>query len=610
MYKSFFTFVFLILVCVQTPVFSKLKNEKTSSNNATIIQNLLNSLPFQESSEKPVSKKILQDRILDIKIVGNNHVSKEDILSELSIAIGDPIDLYKINRSIKNIQSLSLFSSVTYDIKKSRKRKGSILTLYLTENPLIEEIVFLGNTQFKPSVLEEKILSKKGAVFKLDDVRKDMKEIEALYHEAGFAWAKIYKIEPPTEDHPVLFFHIGEGVLEELSITGNLKTKDYVIIRELELRPGDVLKTDLLQKDVRRVFNLNYFEAIDPQLTPILTTANAYRLELALTEKKTSGSFSFGGGYSPLSGFSVMSNLYWDNVFGTGQLVMINGSLSLGSGGQARGANNYQIKYHNPWMWDKRKYFTARTWLTDGQVVSFLGGGGVNYSPQKRNGFDIEVGFPQANETFWITHKTKFESVLLLNENVRAYNIYSYTLGLIYDTRDYNMNPTKGFHHVFTAEKSLTLSPISLDFFKSDLTLRQYIPTFKKQVLALRTTLGSLSSPQINDMQLYATERYYVGGGSTVRGYDDYNPFAQGVLSLVSGIEYRFLFTDIFQLILFADLGSAANNLNDLYSFSKHKLGKGVGVRLNVPGLGPLRLDLGFDDNQNSRVHFNIGHTF
>jgi len=600
-----------IFLCFLIFTFSSSLYALTPSQNASVIQKLLHTLPFQGSSEREEKiKNASEETVVKIIIKGNKNISEEDILGQISFAVGDKADVYAFNRSVKNIQSMAVFQSVRYTLAKKKKNgRGTEVTFHVEENPLIKNLVFLGNTVFDDSVLQQQIESKKNRIFNLNQVRQDIKKIESYYQDAGYSWAKVYKIDTPTEDNPVLTFYIGEGVLEELSLTGNMKTKDYVILREIDLRPGDVLKADQLQKDMRRVFNLNYFEGLDPQLIPVDSTPNAYKLDLVLTEKKTNGSFSFGGGYSPLTGFNLMSNLYWDNVFGTGQLVMINGTLSLGSGGQTKGANNYQIKYHNPWMWDKRKSFTARTWLTDGQMPTFLGGS-INYKPQRRNGFDIELGFPQADESLFITHKAKFESVLLLNDSVRAYNIYSYTFGLVYDTRDFKMNPTEGYHHVFTAEKSLVLSPISLDFAKFDLTLRKYIPTFKKQVLALRTTFGSLSSPQVNDAELYSTELYYIGGGSTVRGYDDYNPFAQGVLSNVTGIEYRFLFTEIFQLILFADVGYAANNLNDLYSFSNYKLGKGVGVRLSIPALGPIRLDLGFDDKNNSRVHFNMGHTF
>ena len=100
-----------------------------------------------------------------------------------------------------------------------------------------------------------------------------------------------------------------------------------------------------------------------------------------------------------------------------------------------------------------------------------------------------------------------------------------------------------------------------------------------------------------------------MGGGSTVRGYDDLFPFSYGNKRVLSSIEYRFLFTPIFQLVLFTDAGSASLNA-DVFHLSTWKVGKGVGIRLNVPPVGPIRLDLGIDEEGVSRIHFSMGHSF
>ncbi|MCP4050321.1 MAG: BamA/TamA family outer membrane protein [bacterium] len=101
---------------------------------------------------------------------------------------------------------------------------------------------------------------------------------------------------------------------------------------------------------------------------------------------------------------------------------------------------------------------------------------------------------------------------------------------------------------------------------------------------------------------------FIIGGSSTVRGYDDMTPFAYGTKRVIASIEYRFLFNDMFQGIIFIDAGNATSG--KIQDLSKFRIGKGIGTRLIIPGIGPLRLDFGVDDSGVSRIHFNIGQTF
>ena len=127
-------------------------------------------------------------------------------------------------------------------------------------------------------------------------------------------------------------------------------------------------------------------------------------------------------------------------------------------------------------------------------------------------------------------------------------------------------------------------------------------------MLATKVELGSLNSPNINNEIVYASEYYYIGGPNTVRGYDQMSPFATGSKKAIGTAEYRFIFTKKFQLIFFIDIGHAS--LDNIFSLNKYKTGKGVGIRFNIPPFGPIKLDLGFNEDNNSELHFSMGHTF
>lgn len=578
-----------------------------AETTAPLLQKLTK--PFQADSNSTI-KTITKEEdngtlIRNITVSGNQRIETKVIQSVISIREGTKINDTKIQQNEKNIFSLGSFTDVRSEFIPSEK--GSELRFIVTERPLITSINFIGNTKFSNTQLRKRIRSQKGQVYNLNNTRHDIKKLEALYEENGYLQAKIYRIIHPNETTGTLSFYIAEGVIESLSITGNMKTKDYVIFRELELEPGDVIQEKEIKENIRRIFNLNYFTNVIPKFIPG-ETPNTYKLEIELEERETSGSFSFGGGYSGQSGFSLFSDLYWDNIFGSGQLIMLKGNFAFGSSQYNNRNNTYQFKYHNPWAWDKRKSFTFRTWLTEGNLSSVNPiSGGLSFRDETRKGLDVGIGIPHTYD-FRSSHTVKYEAISL-NELQRYYNIYSYQLGFSYDTRDIRMNPREGQFSTFTIEQAFKFRQRALEFTQFDLDIRKFIPTFKKQCIALRSSFGFLTSPQLSDDDLFDSQWYYIGGGSTVRGYEDYTPFAYGNKKIISSVEYRFLFTQVFQLVLFIDAGNASRD-RSVFDLSKFKIGKGVGVRLNVPPMGPVRLDFGLDEEEVSRLHFSMGHAF
>lgn len=603
----------ITLLCISAPLTAETQSPLTLDSvleSLSVTSNATSSpktLQTSKSSQSRSGKALNTKTISDIKFVGFSKENKSLAKQELSIKIGDTVNSFKLERNIKNLENVGVFKSVNGKIIP--QGSSAIVQFNAVENPKISEISFSGNSTYDNTVLFALISSKVESAYNLNTVRKDIKSIEGYYHDNGYIQAKVYRLENPDESNGKLIFHIAEGIIENFSITGNSKTRDYVILRELDIQPGQAINSEELQKNLRRVFNLNYFTEVKPNLKPSSTSPNAYDLELELVERETNGSFSFGGGYSPSSGFSLFSDLFWDNIFGSGQLIMLKGNFGLGTGQSGR-TTTYQFKYHNPWMWDKRKSFTFRTWYTNGSFNSISSfSNGVTLRNESRRGFDVAVGIPHTYD-LRTSHKAKYESVYL-PDIPDGYFIYSYTFGIGYDTRDYRINPREGVYHSASVEQGLKFRLNAVDFTRVDLTFRKFIPTFKKQAFALRAEYGYLRSPELSTTTRFANQLYRVGGSYTVRGYDDFYPFANGHAQAIYSIEYRHLFNQDFVAYLFADTGYAANSGVDVVNLlDKYQVGKGVGVLFNVPGLGPIRLDFGLDDLGESRIHFNVGHAF
>lgn len=585
--------IFLLgfLICV--PLFYS-QTLYSEVENPVTLQDIVNSIqttdqaPSQNTDSAP-SFKSSDYQITSFEIIGNQHASTELIKKSALIQVGDEVNPYKIDRIIKNISSLGLFESVTSKIENTQA--GKKLEIYIKENALVTEILITGNTVITSDILLQQIQSKKSDLFNTNNIRKDIQTIEEVYQNKGYRWAKVNRVEKPSSDSGALCFYIDEGILDEVIISGNSKTQPYVILREMDLQPGMVLEENLLREDLRRVYNLNFFSELIPDFT--ITTGNRYALILDLKEKP-SGSINFGGGYGNSSGFFGFIDLYLDNLLGTGQLVAIRGQI-------AEKNNTYEFKYYNPWMFGKHKSFTYQLWRKTGILNNFMGSTDIalDSRDEERTGTSFSIGWPFSYD-FRSSHTFKYETVQPKNDGL--YRIISYMINLSYDTRDVWFNPLQGDYYYFSVEKGFKLFETATNFTKYDVSLRRFIKTFDRQTIAGRIDFGYMTG-ELNDKSSYT-----VGGGSTVRGYSDSTPFATGNKRVLINLEYRFLFNDIFTGLVFIDTGWATNG-SDIFVFTKYKVGKGVGMRLNTP-IGPFRLDFGIDETGEVNTHFNIGHVF
>ena len=449
----------------------------------------------------------------------------------------------------------------------------------MKEFPIISQIQIIGNTVFDSNVILGKLSLKPGEIFNKNLLRDDIRVIDKLYADGGYSQAKIIYTSPPKENGDVLLFQISEGVIDSITITGNNRTRDYVILREMQSKPGDVVKNEILREDIRRIFNLNYFQSVDPYFSESVTP-NHYNLKLDIKERDSMAQFSFGGSYSARENLSFFTDLYWDNFLGTGQLVALRGNFGK--------ATTYEFKYYNPWMWDDRKSFTFKTWFRDGQVSA------VNpldsndgFRGERSKGIELGIGLPHSYE-LRTSHFIKHEAVTL-TESAKRYLLYTYTFGVSYDNRDIRYQPLNGQYYTFYIEKGFDVHPRALEFTKFDLSLKNYFQTYENQTIATRVTYGKIASPRINEQDLFSREIYYLGGSNTLRGYEEWPPTFSGIQMLMGTVEYRFYINDIFQMVGFVDAGYATDG--KIESLKQFRVGKGIGVRIRTP-LGFLEIRL------------------
>jgi outer membrane protein insertion porin family len=545
--------------------------------------------------------------ITDISFEGLDNVQEKTVLDALTVKKNSKMTEFTLEIAKKNIENLGLFSEVTGRIE-SNKRKNNIV-FKVKENKKINNILIEGNSYVSTEELMPLIQSQENTIYNINQVRKDIQAIEAYYKKNNYDFAKVFKLKVPNDTNESLIFYISEGIIDTITITGNLKTRDYVVLRELTIEPGEPLSVKKNIESIKRIRNTGFFTDVLPDIQPSKKNDHSYTLTLILNERETMGNLGFGGGYSPTYGFSLNSDLYWNNILGTGQLIMVRGNLGIKNSSYASG-NRYQIKYHNPWMWNDRKSLTLRTWLTD-MNTSLINpfSNSTNFSNIIRKGTDISIGIPLTYSTE-IHHTASFETVEDPTYNL-SYRIMSYKARLSYDTRDYRMNPRKGVLHYIDIEKSIRFTQREIEFTRVNLLFNKYIPFLKKNTVKLTADMGVLYGADIlEEMRKYGTEFYRIGGPYSVRGYDEFYPFASGNYKSILSTEFRYLFNADLTGFIFVDTGYASTRAKSVLNYKNYKIGKGVGINFLVPGLGPIRITFGIDDRGTSRIQFISNNTF
>jgi len=479
------------------------------------------------------------------------------------------------------------------------------------ENLPIKEINIEGNTVVSVEEMREVMVLQEGQIFCQKILKNDLERISQLYKDRGYLLINIKDIN--FDEEGKLWINISEGRLEKIVIEGNDKTKEKVIIREIDIEPGDLFNFEKVKKSLQKIYNLGFFEDVSMKLEPG-AEEDTIVLVVKVIEKNT-GKFGIGAGYNSEEGLMGFTSYEENNLFGGGQKVQA--KVELG------GRTTYKLSFLEPWLADTPTSFGFEIYDTinhkeDKEEEVILAeydeerlGGRLIFGRKVSDAVKLGLELKSERVTYDLVSGTLPEDT---NEGLTNSLVPTFS----YDTRDNVFEPTSGWYHSFSLEKAGGFLGGDYDFTKYNLTLRAYISTqfiedvvdigsvkkitsnLSKGVLALRAMGG------IADTDLPSFAVYQVGGMNTLRGYS-LGEFS-GDKSLVFNVEYRFPLAENFQAVLFADWGQAweieqSINLEDL------KFGRGVGIRFDTP-LGPIRLDYGINEEGEGETYFSIGHTF
>jgi len=477
--------------------------------------------------------------VYQVNIIGNKTFSTKTLLHEMTLPdIGffggrENYSRQVLAGDLEALRSYYMdrgyikFSIDSTQVSLTPDKQDVYVTVNLTEGNVytVREVKVLGDTILKPDELQKLITIHKGELFSRKKATETRKSISDRLAELGYPFSNVNIAPQIDEDSKTValtvFVDPGRRVyVRRINITGNKKTRDEVIRRELRQYEDDWLSTKKVSTSRERLNRTGFFSDVTVETPAVPGTVDQVDLNLNVKERST-GSLTFGIGYSDVQGAIINFSLAQDNFMGGGKRVSVNADNSSVT-------RTYSFSILDPYFTNdgvsqnfsilSRKIDAAQAsisnYVTNTNAINLSYG--IPLSEITRMSFGL--GVEQTEIVTSATTATEIYDFINANNNGDSkYKMYKLTSAWSYDTRDKAIFPSAGAQTTLRLEAAAPGS--ELEFYKVGMQYHQYFPLAVDYTLAY--TLGldyGTSYGKTTDLPPF--ERYFAGGSQSVRGYD------------------------------------------------------------------------------------------
>ncbi len=555
-----------------------------------------------------------------------------------------------------------------YDTFYEDEGERVTITINLDSGELydVTAIEWIGASEFAVDALYGLTTVTPGDAYSPEQAEQTIRDAYAWYGERGYIHARIFKQEVVSSGHELaVVFNVDESEparVGQIHIAGNTRTKEKIIRRELSIQPGDLYQTSEVISSQRKVANLGFFHGPMVEFTD---SASADDIDLVFTvEERQTGRAGVGVSHTSEKGITGFLELAEGNLFGNGQNLDVKWEF---------GKSNTELVlgFTEPWFMNRRLSVGFDLYDTnDKRTYSLLGDDfyeeafsdsadadiwsvGDDQSryyivEQNRRGGDVRVGWPFfGSRSTMLYNKYTLEQVKVYeygelvtaiedtveNETDYESDVFArtddewewrsgLTTTLMRRTTDRRFHPRLGSYNRLTADLFGSVFGGDVEYQRYIVESRTFIPALFGSTLMLRGRGGLVTG--YGDPETVPNDTRFELGGvglNGVRGYDDRSILPEGSelyggrTMLIGSAELKFPImegsdTIPVYVLGFVDAGNtwqsrADTDLTDLY------WGVGVGVRVEVPVLGNMGIDMGYgldeDDGGEWRVHYRFG---
>lgn len=554
--------------------------------SAVRVTPVLNPLPPAPDGHVPVAIQLqivenAQTRVNSLQVTGNQHVPEQDLLALVRLAPGQPfsqaqlsldrdaIELHYANLGYQNV-AVESAPTLTTDNRQAD------VTFIVREGPqvIVDHVLIVGNHRTKTATIERELRFKEGEPLGLEAVSESQRRLATL---GLFRRTRITQLGRGDELTRDVLVTVEEAPLTTLGYGGGFEVRPAVVRSEAD----PTVASEVLEFAPRASFEIgrrNLFgtnRSVNLFTSASLHPRNTFTIADSTTPVGTEGTTSYG-----FFQYRVLGQFRQPRVFGTAADFRVATTLDQ----QRRSSFDFS-----------RRSASADIAVRLPHRMSLSGG----YQIQRTRAFNQRIEAAQQRAIDRLFPKVRLSSVLA---------------SLIRDTRNDPIDPTGGAYLSANGQLAARKIGSEVGFAKSFFTAQTFrtLPGSRGIVFAASARVGAASTfgNSTGAADLPASERFFAGGDTTVRGFaldrlgirstpaqasdtlDDAGfPLGGNALALMNA-ELRVPTGRSIKVVGFADVGNVFKTVSDV-SFSQLRPALGFGLRYKSP-VGPLRFDLGF----------------
>jgi len=524
---------------------------------------------------------------------------------------------------------------VELNFRENREELDLVLNVTEGQRYYTGDITWQGNTVFDDLYIADQIWLEKGAVFKDDEYLFTLENLQQMYADQGYIYITVEpqrEIQGQTVSVNFTFIEGQPAKIHDIQISGNIKTYDKVILREMRIFPGDKFSNTRIQNSIRDVFQTGFFEDIQPDIRPVQN--GDVDMVMKVKEKQT-GQFMFGMAYSAESSASGFIQVAETNFRGKGQ--------NIGVTWQFGSRRRYvDLSFTEPW-------FLGTPTLVGADIFDRYQYNYDDFYESRIRGFSVRLGRRIPGTRFsriglryelsetrlsnfslaYIRYLDNLEESLgtsdleyqRLDEIAWPQTKSSIRVSLNRNSTDNPFFPTGGSKTSYSLEFAGGPLGGQIEFQEHMLSHSYYQRLPGGFALHLRGFFGFLHGLNGAD-NVPDWERYRLGGNRRypLRGYKDLEVVPAGNPSFIGGRYFTIFNTEVLypltraiQLLTFLDMGDVWNSFSQA-DIANLRKGAGFGLRVEVPMMGTIGFDYGYGFDRVGgpawEPHFTIGSFF
>ena len=647
---------------------------------------------IESSGSQPSRKNIIFNinegkkiKIKEINIAGNSAFSDKKIIKQFKNTKSKNLIFFwrgkwdeekfeedkKILKEYYKNKGYRDFYIVNEQVSLNKTEDGIIIDLDIYEGPkyFYRNITWDGNVIYSDEELNQRLGIMEGDSFNQIKLMMSISEnVNPLYMDDGyFHFQAIPKITPISKDSLDINFLISEGELvtvRKIIISGNAKTYENVVRRELMIYPGDTFSRKKLLDSYRDIFMLNFFNDVAPNVIPVGDDEIDILFDV---DEKEAGQANFSMGYSGVTGFQGGGGFQFPNFLGRGQLLSLSYNRGLSNSYQMSGnqsesvSQSFNIEFQEPWLLDTPNLVGGSFYYQEtGQTIySRLPfdqnriGGSLTWGRKfkwpdayfrgnwrlsiSKNSYLSENRSDLLNPLYF---GSKIDSYIEYNGDDYLFSNSGVSLSQIIsrDSRNHPEFPTSGSSMNWTSTLSGSFLGGEEDYHKHVFDLKWFSPLYEfkygrnnknisKFALFQNVKVGVVKSIPTSANELSTippSSRFLMGGtnpyGNMLRGYEENSVGVYyGKILFKYSAEIRISLSDspTMYLLMFMETGNVWSDFNDLKLFELNR-SVGFGGRIFMPMIGMLGYDIGYGidiDKSNPNMnpwqyHFIFGVPF